>query len=315
MEKSKITKICVDDFAFHKRYTYGSVMVDLETHRIIDIIDSRETQQVEEWLKSYPNLQVISRDGAQTYASATTNSHPDALQISDRFHLLKNLSEAVEKYIRRLFPSRLVIPAPEVQDPEMQALYDTRNRAERIRFAKQKRAEGYCINDIALLLHSGVNTVRRYLDIPDDEIPEVKENATERKHLLEIEKKKASVNEVRELYSKGHSLEEICRLTGHTRQTVSKYLKDDCPLDNGRYDYRLPGKLAPYEQEVIEMRAKGITYKKIHEHISEKGYTGTVSSLRVFMQKERTRHRNIEKQSETPVEYIPRKLMCQLIYR
>lgn len=315
MEKSKITKICVDDFAFRKRYTYGSVMVDLETHRIIDIIDSRETQQVEEWLKSYPNLQVISRDGAQTYASASTNSHPDALQISDRFHLLKNLSEAVEKYMHRLFPSRLVIPAPEVQNPEMQALYDTRNRAERILFAKQKRAEGYCMNDIALLLHSGVNTVRRYLDIPDDEMPEVKENAVERKHQQEIEKKKASVNEVRELYSKGHSLEEISRLTGHTRQTVNKYLKDDCPLDNGRYDYRLPGKLAPYEQEVIEMRAKGITYKKIHEHISEKGYTGTVSSLRVFMQKERTRHRNIEKQSETPVEYIPRKLMCQLIYR
>ena len=105
-----------------------------------------------------------------------------------------------------------------------------------------------------------MNTVRRYLDIPDDEIPEVKENAAERKYLQEIEKKKASVNEVRELYSKGHSLEEISRLTGHTRQTVSKYLKDDCPLDNGRYDYRLPGKLALYEQEVIEMRAKGITY-------------------------------------------------------
>ena len=170
MEKSKITKICVDDFAFRKRYTYGSVMVDLETHRIIDIIDSRETQQVEEWLKSYPNLQVISRDGAQTYASASTNSHPDALQISDRFHLLKNLSEAVEKYMHRLFPSRLVIPAPEVQNSEMQALYDTRNRAERILFAKQKRAEGYCMNDIALLLHSGVNTVRRYLDIPDDAV-------------------------------------------------------------------------------------------------------------------------------------------------
>ena len=65
MEKSKITKICVDDFAFRKRYTYGSIMVDLETHRIIDIIDSRETQQVEEWLKSYPNLQVISRNAAR----------------------------------------------------------------------------------------------------------------------------------------------------------------------------------------------------------------------------------------------------------
>ena len=120
VDKCKITKICVDDFAFRKRYTYGSVMIDLETHRIIDIIESRETQQVEEWLRSYPNLQVISRDGAQTYASASTNSHPSALQVSDRFHLLKNLSEAVEKYMRRLFPSRLVIPAPKVQNAETQ---------------------------------------------------------------------------------------------------------------------------------------------------------------------------------------------------
>ena len=47
VDKSTITKVCVDDFAFRKRYTYGTVMVDLETHRIVDIIDSRETKQVE----------------------------------------------------------------------------------------------------------------------------------------------------------------------------------------------------------------------------------------------------------------------------
>ena len=106
-------------------------MVDLESHRIIDLLDSRETGKVEEWLKSYPNIQVISRDGAQTYASAAANSHPGALQISDRFHLLKNLSGAVEEYMYRLFPSRLAVPAVS-QNPEMQALYDTRNRTERI---------------------------------------------------------------------------------------------------------------------------------------------------------------------------------------
>ena len=106
-------------------------MVDLESHRIIDLLDSRETGKVEEWLKSYPNIQVISRDGAQTYASAAVNSHPGALQISDRFHLLKNLSDTVEEYMYRLFPSRLAVPAVS-QNPEMQALYDTRNRTERI---------------------------------------------------------------------------------------------------------------------------------------------------------------------------------------
>ncbi|WP_460644388.1 transposase [Lacrimispora brassicae] len=56
VDKSTITKICVDDFAFRKRYSYGTVMVDLESHRIIDILNSRETKQVEEWLRSFPTF-------------------------------------------------------------------------------------------------------------------------------------------------------------------------------------------------------------------------------------------------------------------
>lgn len=290
-------------------------MVDLDSHRIIDIIDSRETKQVEEWLKSYPALQVISRDGAQTYSSAATNAHPGALQVSDRFHLLKNLSEAVEKYMRRLFPSRLVIPATTMQSPQMQALYNTRNRSERIRFAKQKRTEGYTINDIALLLHSSTTTINRYLAIPEDEIPEARENVMERKHIQQMQNKKAAIEEVHKLYADGHAIEEIKQLTGHTWQTVTNYLKKDCSLNNGHYDRRLPGKLAPYEQDVIEMRSKGITYVKIHEYIIQKGYSGTVASLRVFMQKERTHRQSMAKQENEPVEYIPRKFMCQLIYR
>lgn len=79
VDKSSVIHVCVDDFAFRKRYTYGSVMVDLDTHRSIDIIDSRETKKVEEWLKSYPHLEVISRDGAQTYSSAVQKSHPNAI--------------------------------------------------------------------------------------------------------------------------------------------------------------------------------------------------------------------------------------------
>jgi transposase len=51
VDKSLITKVCVDDFALRKRYSYGTVMVDLDTHRIIDIIDSREITKVADWLK------------------------------------------------------------------------------------------------------------------------------------------------------------------------------------------------------------------------------------------------------------------------
>ncbi|MHC1719241.1 MAG: transposase [Clostridiaceae bacterium] len=188
----------MDDFAFRKRYSYGTVMVNLETHRIIDIIDSRETTKVSEWLKTYPNIEVISRDGAQTYSSASTNSHPGALQVSDRFHLLKNLSEAVEKYMRHLFPSRLAIPAIQTNlSPEMQALYNTRNRGERIRYAQQKRMEGYTINDIALLLHSSESTISKYLAIPEDAIPTLKENVREIQLINQMNKKQQAMNEVR----------------------------------------------------------------------------------------------------------------------
>lgn len=238
-------------------------------------------------MRSYPNLQVISRDGAQTYVSAAANSHPGVLQVSDRFRLLKNLAGIVEEYMYLLFPSRLAIPATS-QNMEMQVLYDTRNRSERIKFAYKKRAEGYTVNDIVLLLHSSATTINRYLSIPGHEIPEQKENARERQHIDQMKKKQDAINEVRKLYFEGHSINEITRLTGHVARTVKNYLKKDGSLVNGHYDRRMPGKLAPYEQEVIELRSKGVTYVKIHEYISQKGYTGTVASLRVFMQKERT---------------------------
>ena len=237
VDKSSVKWVCVDDFAFRKRYTYGTVMVDLGSHRIIDIIDTRETTEVAEWLKTYPNIQVISRDGAQAYASASSNSHPKAIQISDRFHLLKNLSEAVEKYMRRLFPSRLEIPATAAtQSQQMQALYDTRNRYERIRFAQAKRDEGYTINDIALLLHSSATTISKYLALPEDKIPKEHVIAREVEHLNYMERKQKAIDEVRKSYSDGHTVDEITRITGHTTVTVNNYLKSDCPINNGRYD-------------------------------------------------------------------------------
>ena len=99
VDKASVKKVCVDGFALRKRFSYGTVMVDLESHRIIDMIPSRETIDVSRWLAAFPNLQVVSRDEASTYSSAATDSHPEAVQVSDRFHLIKGLSEVINKYI------------------------------------------------------------------------------------------------------------------------------------------------------------------------------------------------------------------------
>ena len=76
VDKSSVKKVCVDDFALRKRFSYGTVMVDLESHKIIDLIPTRNTNEVKEWLSKYPNIEVISRDGAQLYANAAERSHP-----------------------------------------------------------------------------------------------------------------------------------------------------------------------------------------------------------------------------------------------
>ena len=106
----------------------------------------------------------IKRWGINLFVSDNKRA-PDAIQISDRFHLIKGLSEAINKYMIREFPARVEIPATEAISEEMKALHNTSNRSLRIRFAHKKRKEGLTIADIALLLHSCPTTVRKYLAI------------------------------------------------------------------------------------------------------------------------------------------------------
>lgn len=315
VDKSSITKICVDDFALRKRFSYGTVMVDLESHRIIDLLPSRETSDVARWLASFPNIQVVSRDGAAIYSSAAADSHPEAIQVSDRFHLIKGLSDAITKYIIREFPARVEIPLTEAVSEEMKALYNTANRPLRIRFAHKKRKEGLTVSDIALLLHSCPATVRKYLAIPEDEIPKSKPTSRERQHRLAIQQKQQEVNEARKLAQDGYPIEQISIMMHHTPKTIQNYLNPGYSVTDGHYHARIPGKLAPYEKDVIELRSQGLTYPKIHENLCRKGYTGSVASLRMFMQKERIRMQEQEEQEKPRSGFIQRKSLCQLIYK
>ena len=77
-------------------------MIDIETHKIIDLLESRNEEDVTEWLKTYPNLEIISRDGGIMYESSSDKAHPKAKQISDRFHVLKNLTDYAKDAIKRI---------------------------------------------------------------------------------------------------------------------------------------------------------------------------------------------------------------------
>jgi hypothetical protein len=96
--------VCIDDFALKKRQRYGTVMVDLQTRKIVEMED------VAQWLAGFPNLCTVSRDGSQVYAAAIAKAHPKAVQVSDRFHLIKNLTDRATQALQKQFQGRIAIP-------------------------------------------------------------------------------------------------------------------------------------------------------------------------------------------------------------
>jgi len=91
----------VDDFAWKKGDRYGTLLVDLQAHRVVDVLPDREAETFVTWLKAHPGVQVIARDRAGNYADGARRGAPKAIQVGDRFHLLLNLTTALQRFFER----------------------------------------------------------------------------------------------------------------------------------------------------------------------------------------------------------------------
>jgi hypothetical protein len=89
----------IDDWAWRKGMTYGTVIVDLERRRVVDLLPDRSAASTATWLKAHPGVEIVSRDRAGLYAEGAREGSPQALQVADRFHLLQNFREAVERQL------------------------------------------------------------------------------------------------------------------------------------------------------------------------------------------------------------------------
>ena len=230
--------ICIDDFALKKRQNYGTVMVDIETHKIIDMIDSREEEKVTEWLKTYPNLEVISRDGGIMYKSASDKAHPKAKQISDRFHILKNLTEYAKDALKRILKKQIDITEEQSSEEcsKIKKKYEYKTKWDIILKVKELKKQKYRIIDIAQYLGISEKTVIEYNKISLKEKKKYeKVPIKELKSQVSKNNKWKLIQEVQEEYKKCHKYSVIGRKFNIDARTVKKYLQiKEKPINGNR---------------------------------------------------------------------------------
>ena len=102
----------IDDWSWRKGSTYGTLFMDLERRQVIDLLPDRKAATTARWLAAHPEIEVISRDRCGLYAVGAAQGAPQARQVADRFHLLQNLRDVIERQLSR-GPAKIVTrPVP-----------------------------------------------------------------------------------------------------------------------------------------------------------------------------------------------------------
>jgi transposase len=191
----------VDDWAFRKGHRYGTILGDLEQHAVIELLPDRQAATLSEWLREHPGIEVLSRDRAPAYAEAARKGAPRAAQVADRWHLMKNLVEALERCLLRdkqalkvaaVGPEPTPGPLPSYADAtsipwqqraETASLQKHARRVEHYEQVHALHRVGVAKLEIARALGISRRTVYRYLAL--DAPPERRQPRSSRRRLLE----------------------------------------------------------------------------------------------------------------------------------
>ena len=166
----------VDDWARRKGRSYGTILVDLDVQRVIDLLPDRTAETLATWLRGHPEVEIVTRDRAEAYAEGIRQGAPQALQVADRFHLCKNITDALERYLTRQHVAlrRAAHTGESVARstgiPEDIAPCSSREQPERrahrlTRYEEVIALHAHAVSDRVIAAHVGVSerTVQRWL--------------------------------------------------------------------------------------------------------------------------------------------------------
>ena len=250
-----VEAVGIDDWALRRGRVYGSVLVNLETHDVIDLLPDRTAATAEAWFRSHPEITIVSRDRGGEYAAAARAGAPQATQVADRFHLVKNLTEATELVLGRCRPQ---LRQAALAEYGTSASLDTEAPAPVV--GSSQASSPIAAEDWRP--HPHPSTVKK----------------TEARRTQRLDRYTQAI----ELRAQGHTLSDIARQIGRCERTVRKWLQHGsypevrCPKRRSVFD--------PYARYILQRWSEGIqNSQQLFTEIQAQGYPGTLRTLQRFL--------------------------------
>ncbi len=273
---ASVAVVGIDDWAWKKGATYGTILVDLQSHKPIDLLPDRTAETAEAWLRMHPEVDIVSRDRGGNYAAAAKKGAPQAQQIADRFHLLKNLRERLKDLMDRRHSC-----LPEVEETRADAV--------------PAKAQGINTSPADGVTEPRAEPAveKRYRTIPATAYqrpPTV--SYTELQKQARRAKRYARYEDVRTLSGQGVSIREIARRLKLSRETIRRFLRaEEFPeIVSARRGQR-GSILNPYKPYIFQRWQQGCRNSvQLYDEIKARGYSGSTSLLRNFLASLRKKH-------------------------
>jgi transposase len=290
----------IDDWALRKGQRYGTILIDLERGRVIDILPGRDGEALKAWLKGHPQVEVITRDRWAAYAEAAAAGAPQAQQVADRWHLLKNLREAVERLLGRLEaavhealrepgPEAAVAPpgdaqpaiaGPPVTSPSsMSPAPEPSPTTEGATAPASLTAAATASPTLSTTEPLAATAPATHAPSSSQPTPSPRRRARQARQRRRAERHQR----VRELRAQGQSLRQIARATGLSVKSVINYLRQQrCPDWNpGRPRPTQLDALAPFIDSWIE--AGGRNAAALHRKLVGRNCVASYDAVRRYL--------------------------------
>jgi len=265
----------IDDWCWKKGMTYGTILVDLELRKTIEILPDRTAETAEAWLRTHPEVELVSRDRGGNYAAAARKGAPQAQQVADRFHILKNLRDGIKDFLARKQKW-----LPEAEEASSDGV--------------PRRAQGKGQEGADLSGSKPEGQEKHFRHMPQEARRSARKSsdlsAAERRSQVSRANRYARYEAVRTLHQQAFSDREIARRLKLSRPTVQKFIGADAFPEISRPPYR-GSMLNPYKPYILQRWQEGCwNGVQIYTEIKERGYAGSDSLFRLFIRDLRQRH-------------------------